>query len=319
MQAEPGRPSGQCASLRARRRSAGDFVPGAAGETSGASASRLRGCRTCRPFDAVPGRRRFPSSLPIGPWLMRPNRWECGFRVYLAVVFPQAWSAAKGNFAEMPLALAASSNGAVKPSAAAAPTDSASHEPRSFPDKMEPPSILFRMASIPSPSGMGEPCGQGQRTASPSNRGMTCQWTWSTVWPATGPALTTTFRFSTPAAPFTARQTRGRIEPRCAPSSSGRSATVAWWAFGTSRTCPRLTGLISRKTTASGVSRTRAEGISPAAILQKMQLASRSWNIPTGDITAEGTERNSRTRMRNLLLSVPFCALRAAACQVTDN
>ena len=123
-----------------------------------------------------------------------------------------------------------------------------------------PSSRSIRNRIWPSSSPTYSLWGQGQLTGSSWKRGMMCQWPWSIVWPAARPLLTITLRPSAPVAARTARQSRGRSEATCAASGSGSSVRSAWCGLGTSRTCPWLTGWMSRKARASSVSRTVGRG-----------------------------------------------------------
>ena len=68
---------------------------------------------------------------------------------------------------------------------------------------------------------------------------MTCQWTWSIVWPAAGPLLTITLRPSAPVASRTARQSRGRSEPTWRGEVVGQvgqvGVVIAWGPAGRAR------------------------------------------------------------------------------------
>ena len=118
------------------------------------------------------------------------------------------------------------------------------------------------------------PCGQGQWTESLAKRGMMCQWQWSMVWPATAAVVDDHVE------PVGARGgLDGAAEPGQKRAGVGGElfrelaqvrVVSAWYE----QRVPGLTGLMSRKATAWAVSSTRAEGISPRTILQKMQCGS---------------------------------------------
>src|SRR4051812_16741319 len=83
-----------------------------------------------------------------------------------------------------------------------------------------------------------------------------------------------------------------------------------------SSVCPGLSGLTSRKATASSVSSTRADGISPRTILQKMQCGScggsatigRSLDSRTGPKAGSAGLRAVRNTGRVHPLSAPTSA-----------
>src|SRR5690242_17279533 len=87
------------------------------------------------------------------------------------------------------------------------------------------------------------------------------------AWCAPWPLFSSTLYSFTPVAATTARHRRGSTRPTAAADSSDRRSRLSAGSFGTTRTCPSESGLISRNARTFSSSYTLLQGISPRTIL----------------------------------------------------
>src|SRR5258707_8636458 len=136
-----------------------------------------------------------------------------------------------------------------------------------------------------------------QLNSSPSSlrRGMMCRWKWKTDCPAPSPFACIRLMPSGWTAALTALATLAAVRAVAAKSSGTISNTFGACAFGITKACPSWTGLMSMKASVSASSNSLKHGISPATILQKMQLGSEAIIItPISQYLRLSQERQKR-------------------------